>query len=142
MSSNKFLIGTLAGGITFFLLGYLFYGLALSSFFMNHSVAPSGSMKNMDQIVWWALILGNLTSAALLSYIFLKLGNITSFGSGAGMGIAIGFLMSFSMDLIRFATENSLDLTGTFTDVVIGTVMTAIAGGVIGALLGMGKKKA
>jgi len=142
MSSNKFLIGTLVGGITFFLLGYLFYGLALSSFFMNHSVAPSGSMKNMDQIVWWALILGNLTSAALLSYIFLKLGNINSFGAGARMGIAIGFLMSFSMDLIRFATENSLDLTGTFTDVVIGTVMTAIAGGVIGALLGMGKKKA
>jgi len=142
MSSNKFLIGTLVGGITFFLLGYLFYGLALSSFFMNHSVAPSGSMKNMDQIVWWALILGNLTSAALLSYIFLKLGNINSFGAGARMGIAIGFLMSFSMGLIRFATENSLDLTGTFTDVVIGTVMTAIAGGVIGALLGMGKKKA
>ncbi|HMG68359.1 MAG TPA: hypothetical protein VK588_11765 [Chitinophagaceae bacterium] len=96
----------------------------------------------MDPIVWWALILGNLTSAALLSYIFLKLGNINSFGAGARMGIAIGFLMSFSMDLIRFATENSLDLTGTFTDVVIGTVMTAIAGGVIGALLGMGKKKA
>jgi hypothetical protein len=142
MSSNKFLIGTLVGGITFFLLGYLFYGLALSGFFMNHTVAPSGSMKNMDQIVWWALILGNLTSAALLSYIFLKLGNITSFGSGASTGIAIGFLMSFSMGLIRFATENSLDLTGTFTDVVVGTVMTAIAGGVIGALLGMGKKKA
>jgi hypothetical protein len=142
MSSNKFLIGTLVGGITFFLLGYLFYGLALSSFFMNHTVAPSGSMKNMDQIVWWALILGNLTSAALLSYIFLKLGNISSFGSGASTGIAIGFLMSFSMGLIRFATENSLDLTGTFTSVVVGTVMTAIAGGVIGALFGRGKKKA
>jgi arginine exporter protein ArgO len=142
MSSNKFLIGTLVGGITFFLLGYLFYGLALSSFFMNHTVAPSGSMKTMDQIVWWALILGNLTSAALLSYIFLKLGNISSFGSGARTGASIGFFMSLSMGLVRFATENSLDITGTLTDVVVGTVMTAIAGGVIGALFGRGKKKA
>lgn len=142
MSSNKFLIGTLVGGITFFLLGYLFYGLALSSFFMNHTVAPSGSMKNMDQIVWWALILGNLTSAALLSYIFLKLGNVSSFGSGARTGFVIGFFMSLSMGLVRFGTENSLDLTGTITDVAVGTVMTAIAGGVIGVLLGTGKKKA
>jgi hypothetical protein len=141
MASNKFLIGTLVGGITFFLLGYLIYGMALSGFFMKHSVAAAGAMKTMDQIVWWALILGNLASAALLSYIFLKLGNISSFGGGARTGAAIGFFIALSMDLIRFATENSLDMTGTLTDVLVGTVMTAIAGGVIGVVLGMGKKK-
>jgi hypothetical protein len=141
MASKKFLIGTLVGGISFFLLGYLIYGLALSSFFMKHSVAASGSMKTMDEIIWWALVLGNLASAALLTYIFLKLGNIISFGSGARTGAAIGFFIALSMDLIRFATENSLDLTATFADVVVGTVMTAIVGGIIGAVLGMGKKQ-
>jgi hypothetical protein len=44
------------------------------------------------------------------------------------------------MDLVRFATSNSLDLAASLTDVVVATVMTALAGGVIGAVLGMGSK--
>ncbi len=96
-------------------------------------------MKQMSEIVWWALILGNLASAALLSYIFLKLGNIGSFGSGASTGAAIGFFVTLSMDLIHYATANTLDLTATIVDVLVGIVMYAIAGGVIGALMGRGK---
>ena len=60
MNIKKFSIGTLAGGITFFFLGYLIYGVALMSFFSQQSIAPPGSMKQMSDIVWWALILGNL----------------------------------------------------------------------------------
>jgi uncharacterized membrane protein len=140
MDTKKFLTGTLVGGVAFFLLGYLIYGMALASFFNQHSVASAGSMKTMEEIVWWALVLGNLASGALLTYVFLKLGNITSFGGGASTAAAIGFFIALSMDLIRFATENVFDLTATFTDVVVGTVMTAIAGGAIGAVLGMGNK--
>jgi len=141
MDIKKFIIGTLVGGITFFFLGYLVYGVALASFFSRHSVAVSGSMKTMNEIVWWALILGNLASGALLTYIFLKLANITSFGSGAKTAAAIGFFMALSMGLIRFATENTSDLTASFTDVAVQTVMSAIAGGVIGAVLGTKKKQ-
>ena len=139
MNTKKFFIGTLAGGITFFLLGYLIYGNALAGFFSRHSAAAPGSMKQMSEIIWWALILGNLVSGALLSYIFLKLGNIGSFSSGAGTGAAIGLLVALSMDLIRYAVENSFDMTAMIVDVLVGIVMYAIAGGVIGALLGRGK---
>jgi hypothetical protein len=52
MDSKKFVMGTLAGGISFFLLGYLFYGLVLNGFFMKHSLAPAGSMRGMSDIVW------------------------------------------------------------------------------------------
>lgn len=139
MNTKKFFIGTLAGGVAFFFVGYLIYGLALSGFYTSHSAAAQGSMKQMSEIVWWALILGNFASAALLSYIFLKLGNIGSFGSGASTGAAIGFFVTLSMDLIHYATANTLDLTATIADVVVGIVMYAIVGGVIGALMGMGK---
>jgi uncharacterized membrane protein len=139
MNTKKFFIGTLVGGIVFFFLGYLIYGMALSGFFTRHSAAAQGSMKQMSEIVWWALILGNLASAALLSYIFLKLGNIGSFGSGASTGAAIGLFVTLSMDLIHYATANTLDLTATIADVVVGIVMYAIVGGVIGALIGRGK---
>jgi uncharacterized membrane protein len=140
MDTKKFLTGTLAGGIAFFFLGYLIYGLALASFFTAHAGAVSGEMKSMEEIVWWALILGNLASGALLTYIFLKWANISSFSSGASAAAAVGFFMSLSMDLVRFATSNSLDLAASLTDVIVGTMMSALAGGVIGAVLGMGSK--
>ncbi len=74
MDTQKFTIGTLVGGIVYFLLGYLVYGLLLAGFFQSHSVAVAGSMKKMEEFVWWALILGNFAGAALLTYIFLKIG--------------------------------------------------------------------
>jgi hypothetical protein len=141
MNSKKFVIGTLVGGIAFFFLGYLIYGVALAGFFSQHTVAASASMKPMSEIVWWALILGNLASGALLTYIFLKMGNINSFGGGASTGAAIGFFLALSMDFIRYATENSFDLTAVFANVVVGVVMTAIAGGIVAAVLGSGAKK-
>jgi len=142
MNSQKFVLGTLAGGITFFFLGYLIYGMALSSFYTQHTTAPAGAMKAMSEIVWWALILGNLASGALLTYIFLKMGNVNSFGSGAKTGAGIGFFLSLSMDLVRYATENSFDHTALIVDVLVGVVMAAIAGGVVAAVLGRGAKKA
>src|SRR5580693_2654137 len=141
MDTKKFLIGTLVGGVVLFILGYLFYGMLLMNFFIQHSHAPAGLMKAMSELVWWALILGNLASGALLTYIFLKLGNVNSFGTGASIAAAVGFFTSLSFDLIRYATENSADLTAMFADVVVFLVMNAIAGGIIAAVLGMGKKK-
>jgi len=139
MNTKKFFIGTLAGGIVFFFLGYLIYGVALSDFFSRHTIAPQGSMRQMSEIVWWALILGNFASGALLSYIFLKLGNIGSLGSGAGTGAVIGFFVTLSMDLIQYATENNIGRLARLVDVLAGIVMYAVAGGVIGALMGRGK---
>jgi len=140
MDTKKFLVGTLVGGVAFFFLGYLIYGLALAGFFSSHSAPTAGAMKSMESIVWWSLIVGNLSSGALLSYIFLKWARISSFSTGASAAATIGFFISLSMDLIRFATQNLFDLTATLADVAVGTVMTAIAGGLVGAALGMGNK--
>jgi len=141
MDSKKFLMGTLVGGISFFLLGYLFYGVALMGFFTTHSTAPAGSMKAMGDFAWWALILGNLAGAALLTWIFLKLGSVRSFGSGFVTAATIGFFIALSWDLISYATGNHLDLTGTFADVVVNALLNGIVGGIIGVVLGMGAKK-
>jgi hypothetical protein len=141
MDSKKFLIGTLVGGIALFFLGYLLYGMLLMNFFTQHSHAPAGADKAMSDLIWWALVLGNFVTGALLTYVILKVGNVNSFGSAAGIAATIGLLMSLGDDLIRYATANSFDLTALFTDVVVFTIMTAIAGGIIGAVLGVGKKK-
>jgi hypothetical protein len=139
MDLKKFITGTLVGGIAFFFLGYLFYGVLLAGFFSEHSGANASSMT-MEEIVWWALVVGNVASGGLLSYIFLKWANISSFSGGASGGATIGFFIGLSMDLIRFATAGSFDLTASLGDVVVMTVMYGVAGGIIGATVGMGNK--
>ena len=138
MDIKKFLTGTLAGGFAFFFVGYLIYGMAMVGFFTEHIAACAS--RPMEEIVWWALILGNVSSGALLTYIFLKWANVSSFGGGLSAAAAIGFFMALSMNLLRFSTSNMIDLTGALTDVVAATVLAAVSGGVIGAVLGMGKK--
>ena len=141
MNTKKFLIGTVVGGIVVFFVGYLLYGVLLMNFFNQHSIAPPGSMKSMSDFSWGALILANFATGALLTYIILKVGNVNSFGSGAGLGFVIGFLMYLGDYLLHYATGNLMDLTGTLADVITGAVLTAIASGIIAAVLNMGKKK-
>jgi hypothetical protein len=141
MNTKKFLIGTVVGGIVVFFVGYLLYGVLLMSFFNQHSIAPPGSMKSMNDFSWGALVLANFATGALLTYIILKIGNVNSFGSGAGLGFVIGLFMYLGDYLLHYATGNYMDLTGTLADVITGAVLTAIAGGIIAAVLNMGKKK-
>jgi hypothetical protein len=139
MNMKKFLLGTLAGGIAFFFVGYLFYGMALAGFYTEHMASPAA--MRMEAIVWWALIVGNLASGALVTYIFLKWAHIASFGGGASGGAIIGFFLALSLNMIQFATAGTLDLTASLVDVLVRTLLYAIAGAVVGAVLGMGNKK-
>ncbi len=139
MDIKKFWLGTLAGGVTFFFLGYLIYGVAMMDFFMSHAGSATGVMK-MDDMVWWALIVGNLSWAAMIAYVFVKWANVKSFSGGLSAAAAIGFFTALGMDLTHYGTSNIMDLSGALTDVVLSTAMTAITGGVIGAVLGMGNK--
>ena len=140
MDSKKFLTGTLVGGIAFFFLGYLIYGMALVNFMSSHAGSATGVQKSMEEFTWWALIVGNLASGALLSYIFLKWANVSSFASGASAAAVVGFFASMGFDMVMFATSNLMDLTAIVVDILAFTVMNAVVGGIIGVVLGMGKK--
>ncbi len=134
MDTKKFLTGTFVGGITFFLLGYLFYGLLFMDYFNGNLGSATGVYKT-DDLIWWSLLLGNFAGGGLLTYIFLKWAHISTFKSGLRAGAVIGLLMSLSWDLIGYATSNILNLQASLMDVVISTVMTAVAGAAIGAVL-------
>ena len=134
MDTKKFLIGTVVGGITYFILGYLFYGLLFMDYF-NGNLGSATGVYRTDDLIWWSLLLGNFAGAGLLTYIFLMWAHISTFKSGLRAGTVIGLLMTLSWDLISYATSNILNLQASLMDVVIGTIMTAIAGAAIGAVL-------
>lgn len=48
MNTKRFLLGGLAGGIAFFLLGYLFYGTLFSDFFSKNAGSATGVSRQME----------------------------------------------------------------------------------------------
>ena len=141
MNTKNFFLGGIVGGVVYFLLGWLFYGTLLTTFFHEHPGTATNVEKPMDQMVWWALILGNLLTGFLLAYIFSKSG-VSTLASGLVTGAVVGLLMCTSIDLIMYATTNISSKKAMAADVATFTVMSAIAGAVVGAVMGMGKPKA
>lgn len=142
MNTSKFLMGTLAGGVAFFFLGFLGYAVIFDSFLQAHAGSATGVHKEVEDMAWWALILGNLLHGALFAYIYLKWANIKTFGAGFSGGIVVGFFVSLGMDFVFYATSNMMDLTGAIADGIIYTVICGLAGGIVGLTLGMGKEQA
>lgn len=141
MNTNKFIIGGIIGGVAFFLLGWLVWGILLMDFMKNNAGTATGVMREQADMVWWALIVGNLFSGLFVSYVLNKAGSASA-GSGAATGAAIGLLVGAGFDFTFYGTSNIMNLNGFLVDIVANTIVTAIVGGIIGWYLGRGAKAA
>lgn len=142
MNTNKFLVGGIIGGIAYFLLGWLVWGMLLMDFMHQHTTeVGKAAMRGEADMVWWAMIAGNLLWGLTLSYIFLKSG-VSSGGAGAGMGAVLGLLISAAINCMLYAQLNAWDTTSMAVDIVANTVVSGIVGGIVGWYMGMGKKPA
>ncbi len=135
MNSKKFLIGGIAGGIAFFLLGWLVWGMLLMDFMKSHSNSSSGVFRTEADMVWWAMVVGNLAMGFLLSYVLSK-ASINTAAGGISTGAVIGLLMSASIDCTMYAQVNLFDTTSMIADIGASTVVTGIVGGIIGWING------
>ncbi|MEO6541415.1 MAG: hypothetical protein ABIN74_10505 [Ferruginibacter sp.] len=141
MDIKKLLIGGIVGGILFFGLGYLIYGNLLTGFMHDHPGTATGVDRDMKDLQFLYLIIGNLSMGFLLSYIFVK-SNVNSAGGGFITGGIVGLLVAVGFDCVMYATTNVTSKTAMAADVAAMTVMCAITGAVIAMVMGMGKKTA
>ncbi|MSQ78476.1 MAG: DUF1761 family protein [Flavobacteriaceae bacterium] len=141
--NTKTLISGLIGGIAFFLLGYLIYGMVLMGMMEEHC---SQAMKDMSRkeadFVWWALIVSNLLGGYLLALIF-SWSNTNSMSSGMSRGAMVGLLMALMMDLQFYSmTTMYSDTTIIWIDAAANVVMCGLVGAIIGWWNGRGAKPA
>lgn len=136
MDAKKRILATLVGFVVFFLLGWLFYGFLLMDFYATNSGTATNVMRAETDMVWWALILGNLFQAYFLVYIFGKWANITTFGGGFSAGLTLGLILGFAFNLGMYGTMNISNLTASLVDPFVSGIMMAITGGAIGWILG------
>jgi hypothetical protein len=132
MNTGKFIAGGLIGGVLFFLLGWLIYGMLLMDFMTQHmSSAAAGVMRPEAEWPWWAMISGNFGLGFLLSYVVSK-SNASSAAAGAVTGGVVMFLFSFSVNLMMYAQMNLNDLTSAVVDMITSAVIGAVVGAVLG----------
>ena len=138
----RVLAATVAGGIAFFILGFLIFGLLLDPVVIKPNMNTYPGLVN-ETPVFLPLVLSNFVSALLLAYIFDKWASISTFVGGLQGGGIVWFLMSIASQLLFIAFFNlSKNYIPQIADMVGSTVMGAIGGGVIGMVLGLMKKNA
>lgn len=132
---KKILFGTLGGALTLFLLGGLTYGLLLSGAYEELISSMSECMVKGDEMPIWVPIVANVLIALLLSLLFSKLG-ISTFKTGVIHGAWIALLISLWFDTWMFGTLKGMSGSLMVMDSVANTIMGALAGGVVGWILG------
>jgi hypothetical protein len=133
----KILRGTLFGGIAYFFLGWLVWGILLMGFMsanMNQCAArPEGEM------VWWAIILSNFVAALLLT-LFMNWSKAYGVAGGLKSGALFGILYASAVDLSSLSMTTMFGNTGAvLVDILASTVVFALVGMVI--VLTWGKEK-
>jgi len=133
----KILRGTIFGGIVFFLLGWLVYGILLMDFMSANSNNCTARLD--EEMIWWAMIVSNLVLALFITTV-LKWSGAKSVIDGMKIGAVLGFLTGLSMDLSFYSmTTMFSNLTTIFVDVLVYSIMLGVVGIVI--VLTWGKEK-
>jgi hypothetical protein len=141
---GRVLAATLAGGIAFFIFGFIIYGLILDPLVMKPNMNPEVAKFMKDPPEWVFLVLGNLVAAFLLAYIFEWWATIRTFAGGFIGGAVIFFIIALHIQLMFAAFMNmTTGMMPMIADIIGSTILGGIAGGVVGLVLGkMGRAPA
>ena len=138
MNIKKIIIGGLAGGIGYFFLGWLVYGILLAGYMKaNFNACASRPEQNM---IWWAMILSNICWGIFLAVIF-SLSKAGSIVAALRTSLVVGLLIALTMNLSFYSmTTMYMNITAMFVDLITFTLMTCLSGLIVALAMGLGKK--
>jgi hypothetical protein len=125
----KILRGTLFGGITYFLLGWLIWGILLMDF-MSANMNTCAN-RPMAEMIWWAMILSNL-SAGLLLTLFLNWSKAAGITAGIKLGAIFGLLYACMVD---FSFWSMTTIYSSLTVLIVDVLISAVVFGLVGMVI-------
>jgi hypothetical protein len=133
----KIVRGTVFGGIAYFLLGWLVWGILLMDFMSAHmnqcASRPEGIM------IWWAMIVSSLAASLLLTLI-LYWAKAKSIINGLLLGGLFGAIYSCIVDFSFWSMTTVFSDIGTLLVDILATIVTfAVVG--LAIVLTWGKEK-
>ncbi|MFM6954379.1 MAG: hypothetical protein ACKOWL_05275 [Sphingobacteriaceae bacterium] len=138
MNSKNYFLAAVLGGIIYFFLGWLIYGMILVDY-MEENAGPAAGVNRIDMLLW-SIGLGSLLYGFLLSYIFSCVGQVKTIASGARTGAWVGFLVAGALDFTMYGTTNIATLNTVVVDILAATVMASITGAFVAWALGRESK--
>lgn len=121
-----------------FLFGWVVFGILLMDFYAANTIQYEGLMKEMPNIL--LIFISQLLTGFLFAYIFEKWAGYRTFGKGFQGGLIIGFLIIVAFDLYFLAGFHLFNVKLIVFDIILNTIFYALAGGIVGLVLGAGKK--
>ena len=134
METRRFVTGTLVGGITLFALGHLIFDLAFADFYAANAGSATGVARDAQLV--WAVALGSLSYAALITLAIGSRAGSATIGGSVQIGAVVGFLLWVTADFILYGITNMTNLTRTVVDPLLELVRGGIVGGVTALVLG------
>lgn len=132
--NNRVLLAALAGGVAFFLLGWLVWGILLMDILKEMNPQFEGVEKNPPDLL--LIFLSNLAFGLLIALLYSRWAGINTFMGGLMGGAWVFGLMAVSLDLMFLASTNMMSTGGAALDIVANIVVGAVVGGVVGWVLG------
>lgn len=134
MNVKRLSIGSITGLVVLYVLGVVFWQMLFADFFAANAGTAEGVQRE-EQIIW-AMALGTLLYAALITLMMDARGGPVSLANGLKTGAIVGFLLWGTVDFIYFGFTNLNNLTAVIADTVLEAVRGGIAGAVIAVVLG------
>ena len=98
MDAKRIAIGTVVGGITMFVVGYLVFDMAMVGFYETNGAGFFGYGREAK--LWWAVALG-IASLATLVTLCIEWSGAKNATQGFKIGGMVGFLVWFGVDFIN-----------------------------------------
>jgi hypothetical protein len=133
MDMKRLAIGTIAGGVTLYLLGYLIFNVAFGPYYAANVGAATNALR--EPTLEWASALGGLAFGALITYVILNSAGTATIASGFIKGAVTGFLAWLSVDLVLYGATNLWNFPIVVVDPLLEFVHSGIGGAVIAAVL-------
>ena len=126
-TAEAFLLASFAGGILFFVSGYLAYGVLLKDFMVAAGMKETPNMG--------VLILSQLIFGVFLTMVLRRWEGVETVAQAARAGAALFLLVSLGFDLVQYATAIEVNPTVILVGAVVSAIQGALAGGAVGAVL-------
>lgn len=129
---NK-VFAAIGGFVALFGLGYLIYVVLFGDATFH---LGTGTESIREEIQFPYIVFMEIMYAVFVTMIFTRWANIKTFSTGLKAGFMIGLFIGFCHILHLYAVTNLTSLAGVAFETVSFGVRFAVAGGVIGAILG------